>query len=254
MHLQGLGEIAGSKLLQDKGLQVTAEASKQLIESYQGNPLAIKIAATAIKDLFAGNVSQFLAQEIRVFNGLRLHLSHHFNGLYDLEKQVMYGLAISREPVSLSALQANIMPSVSSRELLEALEDLIWRSLIEKTATGFTQQPVIMEYVTQTIIESIVEEILTEKIALLNTCALSKPQKKDKLKDSQIKLILEPVVNSLLNELGSQQQLESKLKLILAQSQDLPSETGYAASNIMNLLHYLETNQPIFYSNRSGGI
>ena len=70
LQLQGLDEIAGRELLEAKGLNITKEDSKKLIESYQGNALAIKIAATAIEDIFAGDVSKFLAQDKRIFNGL----------------------------------------------------------------------------------------------------------------------------------------------------------------------------------------
>ena len=241
-QLQGLEEIAGQELLQAKGLKITAEDSKQLIESYQGNALALKIAATAIEDIFAGDVSKFLAQDTRVFNGLQLHLSRHFERLSILEQQVMYWLAINREPISTTELQADLIPSVSSSQILEALEDLIRRSLIEITITGFTQQPVIMEYVTETIIEIIVEEITTGNIALFNVLSLVKSQGKDYFKDSQIRVFLEPLVDKLLNHLGSKQQLEAKLKSILIQLRNLPSKTGYAAGNIINIFHHLQTD------------
>ena len=210
-QLQGLDEIAGRELLQAKGLQITAEHSKKLIESYQGNALAIKIAATAINDLFAGDFTKFLAQDTRIFNGLRLHLSRQFERLSNLEKEIMYWLAINREPVSATELQTDIIHSTSSSQILEAIEYLSRRSLIEITTTGFTQQSVIMEYVTEKIIDSVVEEIITEKIALFNAYALIKPQGKDYIKDSQVRVILKPLVDKLLIHFGSKQQIEAKL-------------------------------------------
>ena len=47
-----------------------------------------------------------------------------------------------------------------------------------------------MEYITEKLIYNIVEEIITEKIALFNNNALIKPQGKDYLKDSQVRIIL----------------------------------------------------------------
>lgn len=240
LHLRGLDETAGQKLLQAEGLAITAEASKQLVESYQGNALAIKMAATAIEDLFAGDLGLFLAQKTRVFNGLRLHLSHHFERLGDLERQIMYWLAIEHEPVFLSELQADLIPTVSSHQILEAVEDLTWRSLVEITNTGFTLQSMIVEYVTQEIIENFVEEIVSEKIVLFNSLSIVKLHRKDDLRNSQIRVILQPLVERLLNCFGSKQQLKNKLKSILMHLRNLSLRIGYGASNIINILHYLK--------------
>ncbi|MDJ0744270.1 MAG: hypothetical protein QNJ32_13020 [Xenococcaceae cyanobacterium MO_167.B27] len=68
-----------------------------------------------------------------------------------------------------------------------------------------------MEYVTEKIIDSVVEEIITEKIALFNAYALIKPQGKDYIKDSQVRVILKPLVDKLLIHFGSKQQIEAKL-------------------------------------------
>jgi hypothetical protein len=50
---------------------------------------------------------------------------------------------------------------VTLPKLLAALEILRDRSLIETTDRGLTQQPVIMEYVTERFIDSIEREIIT---------------------------------------------------------------------------------------------
>ncbi|GAB4541267.1 MAG: NB-ARC domain-containing protein [Pleurocapsa sp.] len=241
-QLQGLDEVAGSKLLAAKGLKITPKDSKKLIESYQGNALAIKVAATAIKDIFAGDLSKFLAQDTRVFNGLRLHLSRHFDRLSDLETEIMYWLAINRESVSAKELKKDLVNSISSSQILEALEYLKRRSLIERTNSGFTQQPVIMEYVTEKIIDSVVEEIVTENIVLFNRYALIKPQGKDYLKDSQTRVILEPAIAKLIEHLGSQSELEAKLTSILSKLQQCPPKVGYAPGNIINIFSYLKTD------------
>jgi hypothetical protein len=49
--------------------------------------------------------------------------------------------------------QGKIVPPVSQPELLEALESLERRSLIEKSSAGFTQTPMVVEYVTKRLIE-----------------------------------------------------------------------------------------------------
>lgn len=74
----------------------------------------------------------------------------------------MYWLAINREPTSLVDLHKGI-DSTTKRKLLEALESLVRRSLIEKRASGFTQQPLVMEYI---------NDHLTEKATLLTDVTL----------------------------------------------------------------------------------
>ena len=69
-----------------------------------------------------------------------------FDRLSQLEKEIMSWMAIAGEPISLSQLQQNLLSSISQKKLLEAVKSLTRRSLIEKTTMGFTQQPVVMEY------------------------------------------------------------------------------------------------------------
>ncbi|NER52858.1 MAG: hypothetical protein F6J92_40715, partial [Symploca sp. SIO1A3] len=54
-------------------------------------------------------------------------------------------------------------PKVSRVKLLEALNFLGKRSLIETTAASFTQQPVVMEYITDRLVEQVCEEVRTWK-------------------------------------------------------------------------------------------
>lgn len=61
----------------------------------------------------------------------------------------MYCLAKNQECVTLPKLLEDIAPTVSHRQLLEALESLQQRSLIERENGTFTQQPVILEYITE---------------------------------------------------------------------------------------------------------
>ena len=79
----------------------------------------------------------------------------------------MYWLAIYRENSTIKELAACLIPSVSKADLMEALESLSWRSLIQKTrnssrgqASQYTQQPVVMEFLTDQLVEQICTEIL----------------------------------------------------------------------------------------------
>jgi WD40 repeat protein len=158
LPLPGLKEDAQA-ILEAKGLFGSAQEKQQLNKLYSGNPLALKIVSTSIKDLFDGNIAEFLAQGTPVFNGIRRLLDQQFQRLSKLEKDLMYWIAINRDWVSIAQLQADFIPLISKPKLLETMESLVWRSLVEQSASGFTQQPVVMEYMTERLIEQVYEEV-----------------------------------------------------------------------------------------------
>lgn len=153
-QLRGLQEVEGQEIFKAKGLFCGSQTEwRLLIERYAGNPLALKIVATAIQELFEGNISDFLAQGTAVFGDIRDLLDQQFNRLSDVEKELMYCVAINREPVSLPELREDIVSPVSQSKFLETLESLGRRVLIERKASLFTLQPMVMEYVTEQLIE-----------------------------------------------------------------------------------------------------
>ena len=83
LTLPGLTAEADS-LLTAKGLSGSTAERQTLIAAYGGNPLALKIAATSIQDLFNSNIALFLAQETTLFNGVRQLLEQQFARLSDL--------------------------------------------------------------------------------------------------------------------------------------------------------------------------
>ena len=212
-----------------------------LIDRYAGNPLALKIAATNIQEVFDGEIPRFLEQGTAVFDDIRDLLDQQFDRLSDTAKEIMYWLAINREPVSLTELQEDFLFPLSRKNLPEILKALGWRSVIEKSAGLFTLQPVVMEYVTHRLIEQIGEEIKTQKISIFKSHALIKAQAKDYIRDIQIRLILEPVAEECLTIIGSKSAIESQLvKILLDLKGKSPIDTGYAASNVINLLGALK--------------
>jgi len=158
LYLSGLATNEALEVLKSNGLTGSEGSQKRLVEIYRGNPLALKIVANCIHELFAGQVEEFLEQSTFVFIGIWTILDRQFNRLTELEKLVMYWLAINRQPSPTSELQKVITGS-PRRKLLEALASLIRRSLIEKRLSGFALQPLVMEYV---------NDYLTDEITFIN--------------------------------------------------------------------------------------
>ncbi|MCL1475265.1 NB-ARC domain-containing protein [Argonema antarcticum] len=210
-----------------------------LIKHYTGNPLALKMVAARIRDVFDANISQFvefLEQGKWRFDDMNELLDRQFSRLSDSEKEMMYWLAINREVVSLSELQEDIISPELKREVLNALTSLGERSLIEKSAAGFTLQPVVMEYVINQLIEKVSEEIKTKRIEIFNKIAIFKGGAKDYIKDAQLRFTLN-LIEERLHQNIKGKNLEGHLISLLSQMQKTPElEPGYAAGNILNLL------------------
>ena len=180
LQLKGSPEAARG-LIQAKGLSGSETQQQQLCDLYGDNPLALKLVATSIQDLFDGNIDAFLAQNISIFSNIQQLLEQQFNRLSYLEQTIVYWLAINRDWTTITELAEDIIPSVSKAELLGALESLSWRSLIEKQAGSYTQQPVVMEYVSDRLIEEITREITqaSSSLPIFYTYPLIKATTKD---------------------------------------------------------------------------
>ncbi|BAY96080.1 WD-40 repeat-containing protein [Tolypothrix tenuis PCC 7101] len=243
LQLTGLPLAEAQQILSIKGLVNATDERDSLIQRYTGNPLALKIVATTIQYLFDGNILQFLQQAPVVFGDIREILEQQFNRLSPHEKQVMYWLAVKREWVTITELQEDIVPRISKRELLEVLLSLQGRSLIEKHSGSYTQQPVVMEYVTDQLIKQVCSEINSGEIALFNSYALMAATAKDYVRESQRWVIVEPILNRLKTRFTTPSAIETRLKEILVILQENFSTTpGYAAGNIINLLHQLNVD------------
>ncbi|MBE9008173.1 hypothetical protein IQ259_24700, partial [Fortiea sp. LEGE XX443] len=247
-HLTGLSAIAALQLIRTKSFFCCSDTDWQnLIQHYAGNPLALKIIATTIQELFDGNIVEFFAQGSTVFGSIYDLLNQQFHRLSLVEKDLIYWLAINREAVTLTELRADLVLPVSSMKLLEALDSLSQRSLIEKKSVSeapvhFTLQPVVMEYVTEQLIQQICAEIIaeTQTHIIFNSHALIKATAKDYIRVAQTKLILQPVIVHLLHQLRTKQAIKTHLTQMLQQLTHL--EPGYAGGNILNLLCHLQTD------------
>ena len=242
LQLPGLATIEGRGIFKSKGNFLGSENDWQtLIQSYAGNPLALKIVATTIRDLFDSNISHFLSHGTVIFGDIQNLLNQQFSKLSQLEAEIIYWLAINREPVTLTELKSDLVSPILPSGLLEALESLERKSLIEKGAARFTLQPVLMEYVTNRLVKEVCQEIETKTIFLFKNHALLKAQTKDYIKDIQTHFILKPISEQLLRVFGTPDGIDNQLMTIVSSLRgQLPIKTGYLAGNTINLLHHLQ--------------
>ncbi|MEZ4664057.1 MAG: WD40 repeat domain-containing protein [Caldilineaceae bacterium] len=256
--LTGLSDEAGQAILKTPGLSGDAVQVTTLMERYSGNPLALKLVARTIQDLFDGDLSAFLGDEAPVFDDIRAILEQQFTRLAPLEREILIWLAVEREAIPLEALAQNLVRKVTRRDLVEALRALQRRSLLEKRPTGFTLQNVVTEFLTDYLVGQVCQEItedmetrrqgggatgaanLSLSLSFLNHFALLKAQAKETVRHSQVRLILQPIASQLGNRLGKTALLE-RVQQILAtlRAGAAPLAPGYAGGNLLNLLLHL---------------
>jgi len=250
LQLAGLDPDAGQEILKARGLTGSAEAGAALIERYSGNPLALRLVAETIHELLDDDIAAFLTEETPIFDDIRDVLDQQFARLSALEQELLTWLAIEREAIRPEQLQANLVQPPRQRELLERLRALHRRSLLERGETGFTLQNVVMEYVTDRLVEAVYQELVEGKVTeQLNRYALLKAQAKEYVRASQARLILQPIIERLQVHYGAGgletwlKALVAKLRLTAAVSETAAvssPQPGYAGGNLLNLLLHLK--------------
>ncbi|WP_199333391.1 BTAD domain-containing putative transcriptional regulator, partial [Oculatella sp. FACHB-28] len=238
--LSGSPEAARA-LLDAKGLVGTDAEKQQVCDRYSCSPLALKIVATSIQSLFDSKIALFLEQDAFVFQGIRQLLDQQFRRLTEVEKIVMYWLAINREWTSSNELIEDIVPTPSRTVVLEALEALSRRSLLEIQLGSYTQQPVVMEFVTERFVNQIIKELTSAELSLFIRYCLIKTTVKDYVRESQVRLILNPIAAQFRHTFNTQNLLKQRISQILTVLQQPDNHfSGYGCGNLINLCSHLQ--------------
>jgi WD40 repeat protein/DNA-binding SARP family transcriptional activator len=245
LALAGLGLDVGGELLSARGLIAPGASSAALVQRYSGNPLALKLVAEAIQDLFAGDIDAFLGDDAPIFDDIRDVLDQQFARLAPLERDLLLWLAIAREPLAEAQLWQLCARTASKRAFLEALRSLQRRSLLESYALehhggAFGLQNVLTEYLTDYLIGQVCRELEGAAPAFLHSHALILAHAKEYVRQSQERVILQPVAERLLAA-GGRAPLEARCKQLLeSMRRDHPLQPSFLAGNLLNLLLHLQ--------------
>lgn len=246
LRLTGLDTTAGQQLLVERELVGTALEQERLIEAYGGNPLALEIVAETVIDLFDGKIGLFLDSGTVLFGNINDLLDEQFARLSALEQTVLRWLAIMREPVSLDELQTLlVIPLPHSQVLLEAVDSLHRRSLIERgTRSGsFTLQSVILEYITGILITEASQEIQQRHLDRLIKHGLALAHVKEYVRLAQERLLVSPLLSELQYACPRRAEIEQQLLALLNELRNREdSAQGYGPANLIALLYLLRGN------------
>ncbi|MEG3838322.1 MULTISPECIES: NB-ARC domain-containing protein [unclassified Microcoleus] len=249
-------EIA-REIFQEKGLSPQDRELEILLSRYGGNLLALKIVATTINEFFEGNVLKLLeATALFIEEHISNLLAQQFDRMSSSEQEIAYWIAIAQIPISLATLREQMLVNSSLSDLLKNLDSLGRRSLIDKISEGgetvFMLQPLIVQYVTDRLVDQIRAEVLEtvktqgiERMRLLKTHKLSiniAKRKGDKGEPSRSILAL--VKNRLQVLFVKTTGFEEPLNILKKVASDLDDksilEVGYARENLAQIISEIQ--------------
>ncbi|MCC6615968.1 MAG: helix-turn-helix domain-containing protein [Anaerolineae bacterium] len=245
LRLSQLDMHACEQLLIEQGLAGSPTEHERLIEAYAGNPLALKIVTQTILDLFGGDMTPFLQQGETIFGGVRALLAEQFERLTSLEQSLLLWLAILRDPARIDDLLDVMVVPVPRARLMEALETLYRRALIERgQAPGsFTVQSVVLEFLTSWLIDEVSDEILHGHFQRLAQHGLELARSREYVRRTQHRLIVLPILTRLSISPLHTNDVEALLLERLDALRQIPeSAQGYAPANLIALLYALRTH------------
>jgi len=248
LELEGLDIENSQKIFTESGKFYGSEDEwKLVLEHYGGNPYALEVVAAGIQELLGGSLSKFVENYLKLgqlkFEQISDLYESQFDRLSTSEREIIYWLAINYEPASDTELKEDIISWQTKQELLQSLISLKRRSLIKTTELGYTVLPVIREYIIGRLIDEVCQEIKTAQIQLFNNYCLSKATAKDYIRETQIRLIIQPLLERLLQELGGKINVENQFQQIISNCQQKsPQAPGYLGGNIINILSQLKTD------------
>ncbi len=149
LQITGLDSAAGWEILRDYGL-AEIENYSALIHRYQGNPLWLESVATLIQEL-GGGVTELLPDDTTIVlpEDLKDILQQQCARLSEIEKKVICLLAEESEPVNLAKLIEN--GTMPASNLLNALQSLSRRCLIEQQGSFYALPLVVKQYIKEMV-------------------------------------------------------------------------------------------------------
>lgn len=209
---------------------------EKIMGLYGGNPLYTELAIQHVREFHQGNFVEF-EQHNHAVDEIEYLLDQLCDRLSSLEYDVLIAIAINREPIELEELRLRLNPPPSKPALQTALITLVKRSLLKKTQEFYYMQHVILEYLTNKIVEKAVIEIESNQFQFLINHALLNTSNKEYILQAQKNRLLKPITIRLKEIFGFDNKLFSRLIQIVTDLNTKHSkENHYLVGNIINLL------------------
>ena len=235
LQVEGSIEIA-KEILASQDLEAN-NSWDAVIENYGSHPLGLKVIIPIIKDLYAGQVEDFLrGNNATAYFDFHYLMDQQFNRLSPLEKQLMYTLTVFQRPVSLTELWTDSWFHLPQSELIEVMSSLRRRSLLQRQESAFSLQPMVWQHT----VEQFIKEISNEIINFIEEADIDYLQTL-KTYPWQINLETNPEINNclllLIQRYFQSKPLGKEVETIInILEENHASESGYAIANLKSLV------------------
>jgi WD40 repeat protein len=248
--LEGLGAEAIA-IIDSKNLDGTQEQKETLVKLCSGNPLILDSVCALIDTEHDHKIQPFLTEAFAkgtIYNGADKILSEHFNRLSIEERATIFWMAIKREPATSEEISNDFYPSINKGHVIQFVNKLRRRSLVKKILpmsrilladeisptnkpiVKFSLENVVIEYITDTLIEELKKEVSNSSFNLFKSHALIQATSRDYIRDTQSRLILNRVKDRIYGSLK-----KFAAKIIVEAKSDIQN-SGYMAGNVINIL------------------
>ncbi|WP_406345784.1 WD40 repeat domain-containing protein [Streptomyces sp. NBC_00648] len=196
LRLAGLSEAAAGALVGQYDLHGSPAELRGLCHSLSGNPLKLQLAASAAAETYGGDIAAFLVSYEQAPGDLGALVRAQVERISPLEQHLLDWLTVERTALTVPELTALAPDRHAAREVSGAVTSLYRRSLVERTDAGqFVLQPAVSEYLTDSLVERCVAELLAVEPRVLDTVALFDPDAPDHLQSAQIRYLLQAVLD-----------------------------------------------------------
>ncbi len=153
LDLQGIDEQSTMTFLNADMEQPLAEQElRRLSENLQNNPQLLKIANNHL-DLYSEDDAEQVIEDLSLLKAIRDLLEQELAYLSNLDKKIVYWLAISCDPLSFTELEKQTRNSQSKIEFSRSLKSLRERSLVIKQDKFFVLMPIMKVYLRRKLVE-----------------------------------------------------------------------------------------------------
>ena len=259
LALSGIGKTESQNLFSQIGSFSANNADwDEMVRLYNGNPLALELAARHVDQVYSGDLRAFLASGRWIFSDLAQLLDWHLDRLPVEELELMQWFAIEREPVTLAVLYDDLLSPISKDHIASTMQRLQRRIPLEHFGHCFTLQPVLIEHVTARLVDQIASDLVCESslanlqpnamgsnlesrgIQLLNRFCLTKATAAENVYQSQKLFILDPIAKRLAQSRFGREPSENLMGFLCSWQRQMKDEPGYMVGNILCLMRALK--------------
>lgn len=245
-NLPGLDKEAVKQIVAFHGLTWKNEENlEKFSEHHGGSPYAITLASSTVLSDYGGVIDNYVESAGKLPSKLMKLLDTQIIRLSDLQKTILYLLAVERVPVSLQSIFDSLAHSYFEDEIKDALAQLRHKSLLEPVNENgcYYIQNVLCDYATDQICKEmtgcIINVIRTKEMSsndrLLRDLHIITATASHEIREAQTRTLVKPIYKNVSARFGAARIRPELYKAIRSIGND-PSTVGFAVGTLVTMM------------------